>query len=108
MRSDADRMQRDLCANLLVWTEGLGQPQLIQSVIFSTNVLSALQTGDVLERARSHVVPDHFLNGKAEVFTMLIPKPTIAGNIPAFYLSASMCLTAQSREPIPSRIRPLR
>lgn len=108
MRSDADRMQRDLCVNLLVWTEGLGQPQLIQSLIFSTNVLSAPQTGDVLERAHSHVVPDHFLNGKADVFTTLTPKPTIAGNIPAFYLSASMCVTAQRHEHMPSRIRPLR
>lgn len=65
MRSDADRMQRDFGVTLLVWTEGLGQPQLIQSLIVSTNVLSALQTGDVLERAHSHV-PDHFLNGKAQ------------------------------------------
>lgn len=41
MRSEADRMQRalDLCVNLVVWTEGLGQPQLIQSLIFSTNAL---------------------------------------------------------------------
>ena len=93
--------------NLVVWTEGLGQPQLIQSLIFSTNALSALQPGDVLESARSRVQPDHSLNGNAEVFTELIPTTTIAGNFPAFYHSALMCFTAHSCERMLSRVRPL-